>query len=240
MLSRALVPAMLVLWLVSVPAAALSQAEPLAPVPSQPTLLSGRTAVAAGLILAATLVADQGLRGQVQEYRGSTSNAVADLGNAFGDPLYVLPVLGAGALAGHLAGNTGMSRTALRAAAAMAIAGGVTTAAKFAVGRSRPTGKGDADDFRPFSGWTSFPSGHTASAFAVATVFAAETRDPWADAALYGAATLTAFARLNDDRHWASDVFVGALVGHLSARWLARPRGGLTVAPGAVSMSLEF
>jgi membrane-associated phospholipid phosphatase len=148
-------------------------------------------------------------------------------------------VLGAGALAGRLTGDAAVTRTALRAAGAVAVAGGVATALKFAIGRSRPDGGGDADDFRPFSGWNSFPSGHTAAAFALATTIAEATRDPWTDAALYGAATLTAFARLNDDRHWASDVFAGALVGHLSARWLMRRRG-VAVGAGAVTLSLEF
>jgi hypothetical protein len=53
-------------------------------------------------------------------------------------------------------------------------------------------------------------------------------------------ATATALARLNDDRHWTSDVLAGALVGHLSARWLARRSGSLRVSPGSVGIALEF
>ncbi|MEZ0332707.1 MAG: hypothetical protein ACAI18_01765 [Gemmatimonadales bacterium] len=44
---------------------------------------------------------------------------------------------------------------------------------------------------------------------------------------------------MHNDRHWTSDVFVGALVGHLSARWLAR-RHGLSVGPGATAATLGF
>jgi membrane-associated phospholipid phosphatase len=149
-------------------------------------------------------------------------------------------VIGAGVLVGQLTGQRSVTRVALRAGGAVAIAGGITTAVKLAIGRGRPQGDGDADLFRPLSGWSSFPSGHTAVAFALATTIAEETRDPWSDAALYGAATLTALARLNDDRHWTSDVFVGALVGHLSARWLSRRQGGLRIRPAGVTMSLEF
>lgn len=236
----------LVLQLAVAPAGALAQAEigppeSESPPPlSQAPVLSGRTAAVAGFILAATLLADQGLRGEIQEYRGTTSNSVARVGNAFGDPLYVLPAIGAGLLAGQLTGERSVTRVALRAGGAVAIAGGITTAAKYLIGRRRPRGDGDADLFRPLSGWNSFPSGHTAVAFAVATVIAEETQDSWSDAALYGAATLTALARLNDDRHWTSDVFVGALVGHLSARWLSRRQGGLRIQPAGVTMSLEF
>jgi membrane-associated phospholipid phosphatase len=202
-------------------------------------LLSGRLALVAGLVLVTTFAGDQGLRGEFQESRSSASNTVADFGNVIGDPWYIVPTVGAGALVGHLAGNAALTRTALRAAGAVVVAGGTVTAFKYAIGRRRPSSTGDADEFRPFSGWNSFPSGHTAVAFALATAIAEETRDPWTEAALYGAATLTAFARVNDDRHWASDVVAGALVGHLSARWLSR-RYGVKISPGAMTMTLEF
>lgn len=229
----------LVLQLAVSPTGALAQVE-IAPPESPPPILSGTTAAVAGVILAASLMADEGLRGRIQEHRGTTSNAFARVGNSLGEPRYVLPVIGAGLLVGQLTGDRAVTRVALRAGGAVAIAGGITTAVKFTIGRGRPRGDGDADLFRPLSGWSSFPSGHTAVAFAVATAIAEETRDPWLDAALYGAATLTALARLNDDRHWTSDVFVGALVGHLSARWLSRRQGGLRIRPTGMTMSLEF
>lgn len=203
-------------------------------------LLSEETAGGAALILLASFLGDQGLRGEVLEHRTDASRAATRLGNAFGDPRYVLPALGAGFLAGRFVGSPGLSRATLHAGEAAIVAGGIATALKFAVGRRRPSGDGDADELRPFSGCNSFPSGHTAVAFAVATAIANETPDIWSDAALYGIAGLTGMARLNDDRHWISDVFAGALVGHLSARWLARGRGWLTVRPGGIAASLEF
>jgi membrane-associated phospholipid phosphatase len=235
------------LQLLGAPAIALAQVEgpgEIAPAEivssdSRKSLITGKTAAVAGVMLGVALLSDPGLRNQIQEHRGTTSNAMARIGNGFGDPRYVLPALGAGFLAGRLTGSELLSRVALRAGGAVAMAGGISTAVKFAIGRGRPEGDDDADLFRPLSGWSSFPSGHTAVAFAVATAIAEETREPWADAALYGAAALTAFARLNDDRHWASDVLVGAFVGHLSARWFSQ-RAGLQVRPTAVSMSLEF
>ncbi|MGH7527809.1 MAG: phosphatase PAP2 family protein [Gemmatimonadales bacterium] len=223
------------------PSAAVGQVAPRPQDASHP-LLSGRNAAAAGLILAVTLMSDEGLRGEVQEHRSAGTNSLALVGNALGEPRYVLPALGAGYLAGRLTGNHALSRVALRAGGAAIVAGGLTTALKYAIGRSRPYqgGEADADQFRPFSGWNSFPSGHTTLAFAVATAIADETSDRWSDAALYGVATLTAFARVNDDRHWTSDVLVGALIGHLSARWLSRRQGWLTVGPGTIGTSLDF
>jgi membrane-associated phospholipid phosphatase len=202
-------------------------------------LVSGEEAAVAGLVLVMALMGDQGLRGEVQEHRGNTTNSVAHIGNALGEPRYLLPAFGAGYFVGQLTGDRALSRVALRAGGAALLAGGITTALKLAVGRGRPSQGEDADVFRPFSGWNSFPSGHTTLAFAVATAIADETEDRWSDVAVYGVATATAFARLNDDRHWTSDVLVGALVGHLSARWLSR-RYGLTTGPGVLGIKLEF
>jgi membrane-associated phospholipid phosphatase len=203
-------------------------------------LISDRTAAAAGLILVATLLGDQGLRGELLEHRGPGTGSGVRLANGFGDPRYVLPALGAGFLVGEVIGSRGVRRAAVHAGEAAILAGGLVTAVKLTVGRRRPSGDGDADEFRPFSGWNSFPSGHTAVAFAVATALADETPGGWSDAALYGLAGLTAVARLSDDRHWTSDVFVGALVGHLSAKWLARRHGWLSIGPGAIATTLEF
>lgn len=203
-------------------------------------LISGEQAAIAGLILLVTGMGDEGLRHEFQEHRSGGTNAVARVGNAIGDPVYVIPAIGVSFLAGQLTGNQNLTRLAGHAGRAALVASGVTTALKYTIGRIRPSRDGDSDLFRPFGGATSFPSGHTTLAFAMATVIADETHDGWSDPLVYGAATLTAFARVNDDRHWVSDVLAGALVGHLSARWFSRRQGSLTVAPQAVGLSLQF
>jgi hypothetical protein len=77
-------------------------------------------------------------------------------------------------------------------------------------------------------------------AFAIATAVAEETPDDWSDVGLYAAATLTAMARVNDDRHWTSDVLVGGLLGHFSAKWVSRRLGPVRVSPAGVTGSIEF
>lgn len=64
----------------------------------------------------------------------------------------------------------------------------------------------------------SFPSGHTAMAFASATMLHQEygLRYPWLSALGYGAATGVGLGRILNNRHWVGDVVTGAFVGILS------------------------
>lgn len=71
----------------------------------------------------------------------------------------------------------------------------------------------------PFS--SSFPSGHSISAFAVATVIARRYghRHKWVPYVAYGAAGLVGFSRLPLHAHFPSDVFLGAALGYTVARF---------------------
>jgi hypothetical protein len=64
----------------------------------------------------------------------------------------------------------------------------------------------------------SFPSGHTAQAFATATFMAKEYKDQsvWYAVGAYGMATTVGAMRILNNRHWVSDVFAGAGIGILS------------------------
>lgn len=74
--------------------------------------------------------------------------------------------------------------------------------------------------------YSSFPSGHSASAFTLATVVALQYRDhPWVPVLAYTIASGVGLSRMTMDRHWASDVVVGAVIGHLVARLVVRDHG---------------
>lgn len=208
-------------------------------VPSRP-LISRGTAMSAGILFVSALLGDQELREETQEYRGRTTNSLAGIGNAFGDWRLIVPAVSAGALAGEILGSRDLKGTVLRAGAAAILATGITGGIKYAVGRARPHVAGTNLEFHPFSGANSFPSGHTAAAFAIATAVADQTQDGWSDFLLYGAATLTGMARINDHKHWASDVVIGGLVGHFSARWVGRELGPVRVTPSGASVQLQF
>ena len=77
-----------------------------------------------------------------------------------------------------------------------------------------------ASELRPDeSTHNSWPSGHTATAFAGATILHKEyglTRSPWYSIAGYTVATATGVMRVLNNRHWISDVLSGAGIGILS------------------------
>lgn len=117
---------------------------------------------------------------------------------------------------------------------ALLVSGQVTTALKGLFGRSRPyAANGDARDFEWGGGFRSstrrsFPSGHTSMAFTLASVVAEETSHRWPRAhrvvapLTYAAATTVGLARMYHDKHWASDVALGAAIGTLSGRFVVR------------------
>jgi membrane-associated phospholipid phosphatase len=103
-------------------------------------------------------------------------------------------------------------------------------AIKGLVGRARPfVTIDDPDDFKFGRGfgsseWRSFPSGHATTAFAAAAVVTDETTLWWPKSTwiigplMYGGATMVGLSRIYHNRHWASDVAVGALIGTFSGK----------------------
>jgi membrane-associated phospholipid phosphatase len=68
----------------------------------------------------------------------------------------------------------------------------------------------------PFSGWqyTAFPSGHTTTAFAIASYMSSVYKGRlWVGVLTYGIATGVGLSRVYDNVHWPSDVLFGAVLG---------------------------
>ncbi|HTK48995.1 MAG TPA: phosphatase PAP2 family protein [Gemmatimonadaceae bacterium] len=103
------------------------------------------------------------------------------------------------------------------------------------LGRSRPHITGDEDqyDFHPFQGfgnfkYRAFPSIHTSSSMAVATVISMELHErhqtvtPFVAPVLFAAAALPGLARIQLNQHWASDILAGAFMGVFSGYKVTR------------------
>lgn len=159
----------------------------------------------------------------------SISNYVTNFGGSY--EIYAI----AGFYAYGLVFKTQKEKTTTALATQAYITAGVlSTAAKFIAGEQRPyytdpnyNNKGPIfrGPFYPFKkgvdlqSYSSFPSGHTTAAFAAATVYALEYRDkPLIPIISYSAATLIGISRLTENKHWPTDVLVGAVLGYLSGK----------------------
>jgi membrane-associated phospholipid phosphatase len=71
-----------------------------------------------------------------------------------------------------------------------------------------------------FGKGTSFPSGHAMMAFSVATIFARRYHDHrWVPYVAYAVASAIAFSRVTTGAHFPADVFIGASLGYVVARY---------------------
>jgi membrane-associated phospholipid phosphatase len=115
------------------------------------------------------------------------------------------------------------------------VANGVTGFLKGTLGRARPFVSNDTNprDFRFGGGFSSsdrqsFPSGHTTTAFAAAAAVTSEIRrlhpkaTPYVATVMYGGATLVGLSRMYHNKHWASDVALGAAIGTFSGLKVVR------------------
>jgi membrane-associated phospholipid phosphatase len=142
----------------------------------------------------------------------------------FGDATGTIPIIGGIALTGLITRNRALTRAAIRATESVVLADVLVQGSKYIVGRSRPYVDGDLDgyDFHAFGSTSpSFPSGHSANAFALASSLSDAIGKKWATVGLFAIATGTAWARLSEQQHWLSDVVAGAVVGVGSAKFVA-------------------
>jgi len=152
-----------------------------------------------------------------QDQRSPGSDRVSRVFKYGGEPVLIFGVSGGILAAGVISGRPDLERRGGRVLASVVAAGLTTGALKEITGRFRPDTTTDPYIFRPFTNRDAFPSGHATMAFALATSLSAEIHRPWATALLYAGATGTAWSRLNDQKHWLSDVIAGAAVGITAA-----------------------
>ena len=100
---------------------------------------------------------------------------------------------------------------------------------KSAVGRLKPSdippGGNYRDTWFKYKGklenMGGFPSGHTASAFAVATIVSGRyPKHRWLPYVAYGVAGVLSLSRLPTQAHFPSDIFIGAAMGYSIGRFV--------------------
>lgn len=182
------------------------------------------------------IVSDQPIRDGFKTYAdrhpwaGDVSSVVTQMGGLAG-----LAAAGAFFGAGLVFKDPRAADTGYLAASAILQSFLIDNALKSLSGRQRPffaDGEdhwtGPAAFFRRLGlngseSYGSFPSGHSAAAFSLATVVALQYRHSgWVPVVAYTLAGSVGLSRIVLDKHWASDVFVGAAIGHFVGRLVVR------------------
>lgn len=156
----------------------------------------------------------------------------------FGSKNAIFTTIGIGVLTTFMNKNRAQ-QAAILATEAVIASGLFARVGKLVTGRERPSASYDYSHLpagnwdwmhhifefskRGVSSYDAFPSGHTATAFSIATVFAEMYKEkPWIAFSTYGLATAVGFSRTTEHAHWISDVFVGGTLGYLCGKQIVK------------------
>ena len=178
----------------------------------------------AGITAALTLT-DSEIRDFVQDRR---TGMLDDVSKYALEPLgdyYAFLITGSLLLHGSVSGDSRAFSTGLLAAESMILSAAMVRISKHMTGRTRPDAwwePGPHEWKGPFNG-KSFPSGHTTTAFALASVLAYQYREhPWVPVTAYSIATLAGLSRVYDNRHWFSDIVAAAALGISTGKFICK------------------
>lgn len=223
---------------------------------------SGRFWVASAALVATAIALDEPARDAAARNQSHVLDQLARNVDPLGRARYLVPALVGGYLVPRLAGAHRLADAALRVGLGYAVADGIESVLKPAIGRHRPDDERGALRFRPFSNddaWHSLPSAHTVHAFAIAAGIADEAHRPWVTALAFGTASIVGLQRVYTRAHWASDVAASSVLAVAASgttrSWLrrrgdsaapvespdaTRPAWSVRIAPGRVEVSAVF
>lgn len=171
----------------------------------------------------------------------------------WGDGMYSMPLMASFYIVGKIRHDDRAVKTAMVGVKTFVITALMVSIPKELFHRQRPHNTDDPLLFHgPFSGLfkdqnRSFPSGHSMSAFAMATVIASEYKEyKIVPVVAYSLASLTALSRVYFEKHWSSDILVGSAFGYVMARiihqknnWNISPFYSNTVSGLSVKIPIE-
>ena len=141
----------------------------------------------------------------------------------FGDKYFMGSVFAGSYITSIITDNSELRKVSLLTIKSAVISTAVTYSLKLLIHRHRPNETEDpyvtdgiSFDFEHLS----FPSGHTTLAFSLSSVLAAHVDEWYWKALIFTPAVLTAAQRVIYDRHWFSDVFLGASIGYFVGTFL--------------------
>ncbi len=182
---------------------------------TQWALAMGITGLTLGLV-----TQDLAIQNFAQKNHTAFLDAVSKYGlEPWGSGLYTLPALGIMYGCSFAFHDKKARMTAMKGVEAFVYAAIASQILKQITHRQRPD-QGDVPDPYHWEGPIgpifdeSFPSGHSAAVFAVATVIAsAYKKTVWVPVLCYSLASLTALSRIYNNKHWMSDVVMGTAIG---------------------------
>ncbi len=202
-----------------------------------------------GMGIAAMSVTDANISSSMR--RHYSQSLILDFTNRWGAWETVLPVSAGIFGTSLLTNNTKFQDAAFTSLQSLFMSKAVVGAGKFLLARKRPYHQGGPYNIQIAElGYTSFPSGHTATAFALVTPWVIYYPGP-ITYSLMAIPVGTAIARVAKGRHWLSDVTAGAAIGftmayHLSKKHLKIQSDRVEIMPVAsrnsvaLSVNLSF
>jgi len=164
------------------------------------------------------MFADDAVRSEMLKDRSYVGPVPMEFAHYWGEPVPSIAIAGLLYLHGALTDDDVTKKIGYEVGQSMLYTAALTQFLKISFGRARPyTGK-DPFSFKPFQSLSddnwSLPSGHTSLAFSLSTVLANNTDSDFLKVLAYIPAFMTAFSRVYDNKHWTSDVFMGAAIGY--------------------------
>ena len=177
--------------------------------------------------------------GQIQSFSQRqrtpfTNNLTKYVFEPMGSGVYPLIAVASFYATGIIWENQRSKKVAMNCVKSFLIANSFTQVSKLAFSRQRPFMEpADANRWFMGNGNNSFFSGHTTTAFSVATVIAEEYKETvWIPIVSYTLASCAGLSRIHDNKHWASDVLTGALVGYVTGKLIVHQNNwGITIVP---------
>lgn len=173
-----------------------------------------------------TMHIDEFLRDQVLKNNGYHNSVPIEFGRIWGEPWATLALGGSFYIHGAASNNSANKKLGFEIGESALYTSLITILLKYGLGRERPRENSDPFSFHPFSfrddDFLSLSSGHTALAFSLSTVLAEHTTNNYLKVAIFIPAFMTAFSRVYQNHHWASDVLMGGIIGYSVAEFVTR------------------
>ena len=164
-------------------------------------------------------------------FTNSQSNTISQYSDIYGEELFIVPSIALTYGIGAIAKDTRLKNMSLATLQSFIFAEVASAGIKVLTCRERPDANSQQQTANskiwlgPFATFesTSFVSGHSTRAFALATTVAGfYPEKKWVGIVSYSLATATSLGRVISKEHWTSDVIVGAALGYFIGRGVVK------------------